>query len=94
MTTVRRGPFVRHSRALRATAWALTLMALVSNGSSSRAQGDLTPPTVVARTPATGATGVSVQTTVSVVFSEPVQPATPVVELRNSSNKQIPGQLT
>ena len=94
MTTVRRGTSGRHSRALRATAWALTLMALVSNGSSSRAQGDLTPPTVVARTPATGATGVSVQTTVSVVFSEPIQPATPVVELRNSSNQLIPGQLT
>ncbi len=90
MTTVRRGTSGRHSRALRATAWALTLMALVSNGPSSRAQGDLTPPTVVARTPATGATGVSVQTTVSVVFSEPVQPATPVVELRNSSNQLIP----
>ena len=93
MTTVRRGTSGRHSRALRATAWTLTLMALVSNGSSSRAQGDLTPPTVTAGTPAPGATGVSVQTTVSVVFSEPIQPATPVVELRNSSNQLIPGQL-
>jgi glucose/arabinose dehydrogenase len=80
----------------RAVAWALTLVGtLASNSPSPRAQGgDETPPTVVARTPASGATGVSVLTKVAVVFSEPVQPATVVVELRNASNQLVSGQLT
>ena len=92
MTTGRCGTSGRKSRAVRAVAWALALAAtLASNAPSSRAQDP--PPTVVARTPASSATGVAVQTTVSVVFSEPVQPATVVLELRNATNQLIPGQL-
>ena len=79
----------------KAMAWALTLaVTLASQSSAPRAQTDQTPPTVVARTPAVGATGVAVQTAVAVVFSEPVQPATVVVELRNASNQLIAAQLT
>jgi glucose/arabinose dehydrogenase len=81
---------------VRTVAWALTVAGtLASNSPSPRAQtGDQTPPAVVARTPATGAVGVAVQTTVAVVFSEPVQPATVVLELRNASNQLVAAQLT
>ena len=76
-------------------AWALALAGTVaSNAPSSRAQGgDQTPPTIVARTPGSAATGVSVQSAVSVVFSEPVQPATVVLELRNAGNQLVAGQV-
>lgn len=37
---------------------------------------DLTPPTVISHAPVTGATGVSASATVTVVFSEPMDPAT------------------
>jgi len=46
---------------------------------------DTTPPTVTARTPATGATGVPVTTTVTATFSEDIQPGTPVVTLTGPS---------
>ena len=92
MTSGRRGACERRSQAVRAAAWALTLaLTLASNAPSSRAQG--TPPTVVARTPAAAATGVSVQTTVSAVFSEPIQPATLIFELRNASNQLVAAQV-
>jgi glucose/arabinose dehydrogenase len=80
---------------LRTVAWALTLAGtLASQASVPRAQTDQTPPTVVARTPAVGAAGISVQTAVAVVFDEPVQPATVVVELRNASDQLVAAQLT
>jgi|GEM_PF-1218137 len=40
------------------------------------ATADVTPPTVSTATPANGATGVSVATMITVVFSEPIDPAT------------------
>ena len=43
--------------------------------------GDTTPPTVTARTPASGATGVATGTTVTATFSEAVQAGTPAVSL-------------
>jgi len=42
---------------------------------------DTTPPTVTARTPAAGATGVATSTAVTATFSEPVQPATIVMSV-------------
>jgi hypothetical protein len=86
----------RGRRFFRVAAWSLTVVGtLTSNSPAPRAQpSDVTPPAVVARTPAIGAAGVSVQTKVAVVFDEPVQPATIVVELRNSSNQLVTAQLT
>ncbi len=51
--------------------------------------GDITPPTVTSVTPANGATGVLVGSTVTAVFGEPMNASTisgSTVELRNSSN--------
>ena len=51
------------------------------------AQGtDTQPPTVTVQSPAMNATGVSTGINVRVTFSEPIQPATLSMELRNSSN--------
>ena len=47
--------------------------------------GDATPPTVTARTPAPGATGVAVSSPVTATFSEPVQPATVTMGLTGPS---------
>ena len=79
----------------KAMAWALTLAATVASQSPApRAQTDQTPPTVVARTPAVGATGVAVQTAVAVVFSEPIQAATVSFVLRNSLGQVVGAQVT
>ena len=54
--------------------------------------GDTAPPTVVARTPAAGATAVSVSTTVRVNFSEAIDPATvsgSTIELRTAANALV-----
>ena len=53
--------------------------ALAANSSwsfTTAAAGDTTPPTVTARSPAVGATGVAVATTVTATFSEAIDPAT------------------
>ena len=65
--------------------------ALVANSSWSftTAAADTTPPTVTARTPAAGATGVTTTSTVTVTFSEPMDPSTintSTIELRNPSS--------
>jgi hypothetical protein len=54
---------------------------------------DTTKPTVTSRTPAAGATGVSVGTTVTGVFSEPVQQATIGFTLRDAGNNVVPSTL-
>src|SRR6185295_11784899 len=54
--------------------------------------GDTTPPTVTATTPASGATGVSTGTTVTVMFDEPMNAAsigTSTFELRSPSNNLV-----
>jgi methionine-rich copper-binding protein CopC len=48
--------------------------------------GDTTPPTVTARTPASGATGVSTGTTVTATFSEAIQTGTAAVSLTGASS--------
>ena len=55
---------------------------------------DTTPPTVVAQAPEPGATAVPVSTTVTVQFSESVQPGSIVFELRNSNNQLAPAAVT
>jgi methionine-rich copper-binding protein CopC len=52
---------------------------------------DTTPPTVTARTPAAGATGVATSSTVSVTFSEPVQASTVVMSLTGPSGAAVTG---
>ena len=52
---------------------------------------DTTPPTVTARTPAPGATGVASTTTVTATFSEAVQPATIVVGLTGPGGAAVAG---
>jgi hypothetical protein len=55
---------------------------------------DTTPPTVTTRSPAPGATGVPLSTTVSATFSEPVQQSTIVFTLKDPSNNTVPGALS
>jgi hypothetical protein len=52
-------------------------------------QGDLTPPSLAAQSPAANATGVSTLVAVRAVFSEPIQSATLVMQLRNSANQIV-----
>ena len=54
---------------------------------------DLTAPTISARTPAAGATGVSATSAVSVTFNEAVQPSSVSVVLRDSSNNVVPASV-
>ena len=51
---------------------------------------DTTKPTVTARTPAPGATGVGVGTDVTATFSEPVQQSTITIELRAPGGAVVP----
>jgi len=55
---------------------------------------DTTPPTVTARTPATGATGVATTSPVTATFSEPVQSGTAAIVLKDAGNATVPGSLT
>ena len=54
---------------------------------------DSTPPTVTARTPASGATGVSISAAPTATFSEAVQAATISFTLKNAANTNIPGTV-
>ena len=56
--------------------------------------GDTTPPTVVNRSVAPGATNVSTQVTVRVTFSEPVLDTSIAFTLKDSGNVQVPAVLT
>ncbi|MBD3926872.1 DUF4082 domain-containing protein, partial [Nocardioides cavernae] len=55
---------------------------------------DTTKPTVTARTPAPGATGVSVGGNVTGTFSEPVEGSSATVELRAPGGSVVPGETT
>lgn len=55
---------------------------------------DSTPPTVAAAVPASGATGVSVTSTVSATFSKPVQPATIGFVVKDPANNPVPGSTS
>jgi hypothetical protein len=62
----------------------------VSITSGSETGGDATPPTVVAKSPAAGATGVSTATDVTATFSEAVQNVTGTTfKLRNTSTSTL-----
>jgi hypothetical protein len=52
---------------------------------------DTTPPTVTARTPAAGATGVAVGTTPTATFSESVQSGTIVMAVKDANNTNVQG---
>jgi len=58
------------------------------------AASDTTPPTITARTPAVGASGVPVTTSVTATFNEAVQEPTIVVDLRDPGNNSIAGTKT
>ena len=55
---------------------------------------DTTAPTVTARSPAAGATGVPTNTTVSATFSEPVQSSTIAMSLRGPNGTSLAGSLS
>ena len=57
---------------------------------------DITPPTVISHAPVTGAQGVSASATVTVVFSEPMDPATintTTINLKVTGGAAIPGTI-
>ncbi len=57
-------------------------------------QGDVTPPTVTAQSPAANATGVSTLIDVRASFSEPIQSASLVMQLRNSGSQLLAAVVT
>ena len=69
-----------------------TLMAGFS--AAPAGQGDVTPPTVAAQSPAANATGVSTLIAVRAVFSEPIQSGTLVMQLRNSGSQLVTAAVT
>ena len=52
------------------------------------------PPSVVSQSPMPGATNVSTRTTIRATFSEPVQTASIVFELRNAAGNLVPSSVT
>ena len=54
---------------------------------------DLTAPTIVDRSPAADATGVSTSTTVSATFDEPVRAGSATVEVRDAANALVAGNV-
>jgi hypothetical protein len=60
----------------------------------STVQVDTTPPTITSRTPTAGAVGVAIDANVAVTFSEPVQAGTIGLEVRDSANNLVAGQVT
>jgi methionine-rich copper-binding protein CopC len=55
---------------------------------------DTTPPTVVSRSPGPGATGAGLTTNVTATFSEPVDGASIVFELRDGANAVVPSSVS
>ncbi|HSV66774.1 MAG TPA: DUF4082 domain-containing protein [Mycobacteriales bacterium] len=55
---------------------------------------DTTPPTVLARTPAPGASGVATSSTVSATFSEDVQPASVTLRLTDAGGATVAGTVS
>jgi hypothetical protein len=59
--------------------------------------GDSTPPTIVSRSPASGDTGIATNSSVTVAFSEPLDPASIAGNLRlrqNGSSADVPATVT
>ncbi|HXH28818.1 MAG TPA: N,N-dimethylformamidase beta subunit family domain-containing protein, partial [Candidatus Polarisedimenticolia bacterium] len=54
---------------------------------------DSTPPTIAARVPAPGASGIAASTTVKAIFSEPVDGPTITMELRDALNNVVPSSV-
>jgi phosphodiesterase/alkaline phosphatase D-like protein len=74
-----------------------TALAADESWSFTTAAQDLTPPTVTLRSPAPGATGVALSTTVTATFSEALDPATVgtgTFELRDAGNAVVPATVT
>jgi hypothetical protein len=57
------------------------------------ANGDTTPPSITAKSPAAGATGVPLGTTVTATFDEDVQGGTISLVLRDGGGNTVPGSL-
>jgi methionine-rich copper-binding protein CopC len=55
---------------------------------------DTTPPTVTARSPVAGATGVALTAAVTATFSEPIQAGTATVTLTGPGSTNVPGTTT
>ena len=65
-------------------------MSTVSWSFTTAQSSDTTPPTVTSKTPASGATGVAVNTTVTGTFSEALQAGTCGFVLKNSAGRPSP----
>lgn len=87
----RRSRQSRFSALVRVALVALALPFVV--GRAPLAQSDVTPPTISARSPQAGATGVSTLSNLQAVFSESIQPATLSMVLRNSTNQVVASQV-
>lgn len=74
---------------LRSYASAGFFLVLLGFSATPRAQADLTPPTITVASPPSGTTGASTTIMVKATFSEDIQPATLLMELRNSSNALV-----
>src|SRR5512134_1465530 len=84
----------RRSVRLGSAALVVVAMTSVLRPSPAAQGGDTTPPTISARSPAAGATGVSTLINVKATFSEPLQAATLSMVLRNSSNQVVASTVT
>ena len=82
-----RSKWRRFGLGLGALLWALAFRA------APFAQADLTPPAIALSSPASGATGVSTATMVKATFSEDIQPATMLMQLRNSAGTLLPAAV-
>src|SRR5690606_3025852 len=64
---------------------------------SLSSEPDATAPTIASRTPASGATGVPTNSSVSITFSEAMDPTSisaSTIELRNASNAIVPAVVS
>ncbi len=55
---------------------------------------DTTPPTVISKTPAPDATGVTIISTVQAVFSEAIQSSSAVISVKDAANNPVPGSTS
>ena len=64
---------------------------VVFSTGSTTPETDTTPPSITSRTPASGATGVSVGTTVTATFSEPIQVESVAVSVKDTGGNAVAG---
>ena len=69
------------------------VLGAVTSASLAWAQADTQPPSVVGRSPATAATGVSITATVTATFNESIQPGSVGFVLRDSASTAVPASL-